>query len=201
MGGPTAVRRFTLKSLASEPLPLTRAPTVSEMLDLHCNNLLQKMQFLREQSQEIPTSKDQLRDLYYIKRLLQNAEDNYVILRGIYFQELRKGVALDNIVTKLDSIGESIYFIYNEHRASFLLADPPRNWAQAENNMGMPFQQEAANDAAATAFVRQTQRRATAHRHLMRTPPGARSKKSLWSTLKRAVRRLRGRPSPNRSPK
>jgi hypothetical protein len=169
------------------------------MLDLHCNNLLQKMQFLLDQ--EIPTSKDQLRDLYYNKRLLQNAEDNYIILRGIYFQELRKGVALDNIVTKLDSIGESIYFIYSKHRAGFMLADPPRNWTQAENNMGMPFQQEAVNDAAATAFVRQTQRRATAHGHLMRTPPGARSKKSLWSTLKRAVRRLRGRPSPNRSPK
>lgn len=200
MGGPTAVsapRRFTLKSLASEP---PRTPTVPEILDFHCNNLLQKMQFLRDQ--DISTSKDQLRDLYYIKRLLQNAEDNVVILRGIYFQELRKGTDLDMIATKLDSIAESIYFIYNEHRAGFMLADPPRNWAETENNMGMPFQQEAANDARERTFVRQTQRRAREpQRHLMRTPPGARSKKSLWSTLKRAVRRLRGRPSPNRSPK
>jgi hypothetical protein len=202
MGGPTRVtpRLLTLKSLGNEPTP--RTPTIPEMLEFHCTNLLQKLQFLRAQSQEISTSKDQLRDLYYIKRLLQNAEDNVVILRGIYFQELRKGADLDKIATKLDSIAESIYFIYNEHRASFMLVEPPRNWTQTENNMGMPFQQEAANEARERTFVRQTQRRAREpQRHLMRTPPGARSKKSLWSTLKRAVRRLRGRPSPNRSPK
>ena len=202
-------RLRTLKHLGSEPPlpslpPLTLPPpppTVSEMLDFHCNNLLQKMQFLRDQSQEISTSKDKLRDLYYIKRLLQNAEDNVVILRGIYFHELRKGDAIDNVLTKLDSIAESILYIYNEHRASFMLVDPPRNWLQTENNMGMPFQQEAANEAAAIAFGRQTQRRARQPQHLMRTPPGLPPKKSLWSTLKRAVRRLRGRPSPNRSPK
>jgi hypothetical protein len=206
-------RLRTLKHLGSEPLlpslpPLTRAPppspniiTVPELLDFHCNNLLQKMQFLRDQSQEILTSKDKLKDLYYIKRLLQNAEDNVVILRGIYFHELRKGVAIDSVLTKLNSIAESIYFIYNQHRESFMLVEPPRNWLQAENNMQMPFQQEAANEAAAIAYGRQTQRRTTAHRHLMLTPPGLPPKKSLWSTIKRAVRRIRGRPSPNRSPK
>ena len=207
-------RLRTLKHLGSESLlphapPFTLAPppspnsiTVPEMLDFHCNNLLQKMQFLRDQSQEISASKDKLKDLYYIKRLLQNAEDNVVILRGIYFHELRKGVAIDKVLTKLDSIAESIYYIYNQHRESFMLVEPPRNWIQTENNMQMPFQQEAANEAAAIAFGRQTQRRARApQRHLMRTPPGSTTKKSLWSTLKRAVRRLRGRPSPNRSPK
>lgn len=198
-------RLRTLKHLGSEShAPRTIAPpplAFPEMLDFHCNNLLQKIQFLRDQSQEILTSKDKLKDLYYIKRLLQNAEDNFIILRGIYFHELRKGVTIDNILPKLDSIAESIYFIYNQHRESFMLADPPRNWMNTENNMGMPFQQEAATEDAAIAYGRQTQRRTTAHRYLMRTPPGVQPKKSLWSTLKRAVRRLRGRPSPNRSPK
>jgi hypothetical protein len=101
------------------------------MLNEHCDLLLQKLRLLATESEGLKYSEPQNADFpYYVKELLMNADQEYVTLGKIFYEELKKDSDIAPIETKIEKIRLTIKVLSDANSQYLQKAVPPSIWIE-----------------------------------------------------------------------